>query len=233
MIDAMRSHNCRTIVFSSSATIYGYPKNIPITEKSPIYPINPYGHTKAAVEQLLTDVGLSEEGWRIACLRYFNPVGAHQSGLIGEDPNGVPNNLFPFVSQVAIGRLSELEVFGSNWPTPDGSAIRDYIHVMDLVEGHLAALNCLLDNDPQFLTCNLGSGKGFSVLEIIKAFEVISGKEIPFKIAPRRPGDVACSVADIKKAQRILGWEPKRDLHNMCQDAWHWQQLNPYGYLGK
>tara|TARA_Y100001968_G_scaffold289244_1_gene292138 strand:- start:848 stop:1888 length:1041 start_codon:yes stop_codon:yes gene_type:complete len=233
LIDAMRSHNCRTIVFSSSATIYGYPKNIPITEKSPIYPINPYGHTKAAVEQLLTDVGLSEEGWRIACLRYFNPVGAHQSGLIGEDPNGVPNNLFPFVSQVAIGRLSELEVFGSNWPTPDGSAIRDYIHVMDLVEGHLAALNCLLDNDPQFLTCNLGSGKGFSVLEIIKAFEVISGKEIPFKIAPRRPGDVACSVADIKKAQRILGWEPKRDLHNMCQDAWHWQQLNPSGYLGK
>ncbi len=230
LLDAMQRNGCRTIVFSSSATLYGHPNAVPIAETSAVQPINPYGHTKAAIEQLLADVALSEPGWRIACLRYFNPVGAHPSGLIGEDPNGLPNNLFPVVSQVAVGRLKELNVFGADWPTEDGSAVRDYIHVMDLAEGHCAALEALQRENPQFLTLNLGSGKGYSVFEVVRAFEKISGRKIHYEVSPRRFGDTACSIADPTLAFERLGWKTKRNLDQMCADSWAWQQSNPFGY---
>ncbi len=233
LLESMENNGCKTIVFSSSATIYGSPKKVPIPETSEIQPINPYGQTKATVESILMDLAKSDSDWRIACLRYFNPVGAHPSGSIGEDPNGTPNNLFPFVSQVAVGRRQELQVFGTDWPTIDGSAIRDYIHVMDLAEGHCAALNFLQCEKPQLLTVNLGSGKGYSVLEVINAFQNASGRKVPYKVCSRRSGDVACSIADPSLAKHYLKWTTKRSLEDMCKDSWTWQKLNPYGYRQK
>jgi len=230
LVGAMQAQGCRTLVFSSSATLYGYPETVPIPETATIAPINPYGHSKAAVEQLLADVAASEPGWRIARLRYFNPVGAHPSGRIGEDPSGIPNNLFPFVSQVAVGRRELLQVYGGDWPTPDGSGVRDYIHVMDLAEGHRAALDVLLAEDPQLLTLNLGSGQGHSVLEVAAAFEAASGRPVPLKIVERRPGDAAITVADPSLAAQRLGWRTSRSLADMCRDGWAWQSANPAGY---
>ena len=230
LLAAMATHRCRTLVFSSSATLYGYPESVPIQETAAVQPINPYGHTKAAVERMLHDLASSEPGWRIACLRYFNPVGAHPSGRIGEDPNGIPNNLFPFISQVAVGRREHLHVFGGDWPTPDGSGVRDYIHVMDLAEGHQAALEVLLNERDHLLTLNLGSGQGHSVLEVIHAFEEASGQAIPYVVANRRPGDAAITVADPAEARRRLGWTTKRSLNEICRDGWAWQHANPEGY---
>jgi UDP-glucose 4-epimerase len=232
LLKAMQAHGCRTLVFSGSATVYGLPETIPIGEGAAIQPINPYGHSKAAVEQMLADLAASEAGWRIARLRYFNPVGAHPSGRIGEDSSGIPNNLVPFVSQVAVGRRAELQVFGGDWPTPDGSGIRDYIHVMDLAEGHRAALDALLAEPPQLLTLNLGSGQGHSVLEVVRAFESASGRMVPYTIVDRRDGDVACIVADPHLAAERLGWRTSLSLAEMCRDSWCWQQANPYGYGG-
>ena len=231
LLQAMQVFGCRTLVFSSSATLYGYPDEVPIKECAPIQPINPYGHTKAAVERLLNDLAASApEQWRIACLRYFNPVGAHPTGRIGEDPLGRPNNLFPFVSQVAVGRRPEIEVFGGDWPTADGTCIRDYIHVMDLAEGHRAALSTLLQEPPQVLTLNLGSGHGASVLEVIQAFETACGRPIHHSIQQRRPGDAAITVADPAAAKARLGWSTRRNLHDICRDGWAWQSANPSGY---
>ena len=231
LLAAMDAHGCRTLVFSSSATLYGYPKTVPISETAPIQPINPYGHSKAAVEQLLRDVvANAPKRWRIASLRYFNPVGAHPSGRMGEDPNGIPNNLFPFVSQVAIGRRDQLKVFGGDWPTHDGSGVRDYIHVMDLAEGHLAALNCLMAEPPQLLEVNLGSGQGHSVIDVVKAFEAASGCSVPYSVVARRAGDAAITVADPSLAAKRLGWQTKRSLADMCRDGWAWQSANPNGY---
>lgn len=232
LLSAMRCHDCRTIVFSSSATLYGIPNQVPIPETAPVHAINPYGNSKAAVEQMLADVASSEPGWRIACLRYFNPVGAHPSGQIGEDPNGIPNNLFPFVSQVAVGRRQELQVFGNDWPTPDGTGVRDYIHVMDLAEGHLAAIQHLMEQGPQLLTVNLGSGQGHSVLEVVQAFEKASSRSVAYKLVERRPGDAATTVADPSLANRVLGWQTKRSLEEICRDGWSWQSQNPEGYRG-
>ncbi|KMM16915.1 UDP-glucose 4-epimerase GalE [Synechococcus sp. GFB01] len=232
LLASMQAHGCRTIVFSSSCTVYGLPETVPIRETAPIQPINPYGHSKAAVEQLLADLATSEQGWRIARLRYFNPVGAHPSGRIGEDPSGIPNNLFPFVSQVAVGRRERLQVFGGDWPTPDGSGVRDYIHVMDLAEGHQAALDKLMKEAPQLLTVNLGSGRGLSVLEVVRAFESTCGRPIPYTIVERRPGDAAITVADPALASERLGWRTRRSLAEMCRDGWAWQNANPTGYGG-
>jgi UDP-glucose 4-epimerase len=230
LLAAMQRQGCRTLVFSSSCTLYGMPEQVPIAESAPIQPINPYGHSKAAVEQLLADLAASEAGWRIARLRYFNPVGAHPSGRIGEDPLGPPNNLFPFISQVAVGRRPELQVFGNDWPTPDGSGVRDYIHVMDLAEGHRAALHTLLAEPPQLLTLNLGSGQGHSVLELVKAFEAASGRAVPYRMVDRRPGDAASTVANPELAAQRLGWRTQRSLNEICRDGWAWQQANPQGY---
>ena len=230
LLAAMAAHQCRSLVFSSSATLYGTPALVPIPETAPVQPINPYGHSKAAVEQMLHDVAASEPGWRIACLRYFNPVGAHPSGRIGEDPQGLPNNLFPFITQVAVGRREQLQVFGGDWPTADGSGVRDYIHVMDLAEGHLAALEVLLAGDDQVLTLNLGSGRGHSVLEVIHSFEAVSGQRIPYAVVDRRPGDAATTLADPSQAAAVLGWRTQRSLADICRDGWAWQQANPQGY---
>jgi UDP-glucose 4-epimerase len=230
LLAAMQAHGCRSIAFSSSATLYGLPEQVPIPEGARIQPINPYGHTKAAVEQLLADLAASEPGWRIARLRYFNPVGAHPSGRIGEDPNGIPNNLFPFVSQVAVGRRQQLQVFGGDWPTADGTGVRDYIHVMDLAEGHRAAVEHLLAHDPQLLTLNLGSGQGHSVLEVVQAFEEASGRPVPYAVVDRRPGDAAATVADPGLAAEVLGWRTRRGLAEICRDGWAWQSANPQGY---
>ncbi len=230
LLAAMRRVGCRTLVFSSSATLYGLQERVPIPETAPIAPVNPYGHTKAAVEQLLVDVASSEPGWRIARLRYFNPVGAHPSGCIGEDPDGIPNNLFPCLTQVAVGRRPSLQVFGSDWPTPDGTGVRDYIHVMDLADGHRAALEVLLAEAPQVLTLNLGSGRGHSVLELVHTFERVCGRPVPYVLMPRRPGDVPVSVADPACATQRLGWRPRRGLEEICRDGWAWQCANPRGY---
>lgn len=230
LLQVMQAHGCRNLVFSSSATLYGMPELVPIPESAPIQPINPYGHSKAAVEQLLADLVASEPGWRIARLRYFNPVGAHPSGRIGEDPRGIPNNLFPFVSQVAVGRRDCLQVFGGDWPTPDGSGVRDYIHVMDLAEGHRAALDVLLAEPPQLLSLNLGSGQGHSVLEVVRAFELASGRSVPYTVVERRDGDAASTVADPRLATERLSWSTRRSLEEMCRDGWAWQQANPEGY---
>ena len=231
LLAAMEANSCNSMVFSSSATLYGYPETVPISESAQINPINPYGHSKAAVEQVLRDVFTSApKRWRIASLRYFNPVGAHPSGRIGENPNGIPNNLFPFVSQVAIGRRKQLQVFGDDWPTPDGSGVRDYIHVMDLAEGHLAALNYLMAQPPQLLEINLGSGHGHSVLDVVRAFETASGCSVPYKVVGRRAGDAAITVADPSLAKELLGWKTKRSLEDMCRDGWAWQSANPEGY---
>ena len=228
LLSAMNAHDCRTLVFSSSATLYGYPNAVPIPETAPVQPINPYGHSKAAVERMLADLSASAPStWRIACLRYFNPVGAHPSGRIGEDPLGIPNNLFPFISQVAVGARDQLSVFGGDWPTPDGTGVRDYIHVMDLAEGHRAALDCLLAEAPQLLTLNLGTGKGASVLEVVNAFEAASGRSVPCSVVARRPGDAAITVADPTLAEARLGWSTSRTLVDMCRDGWAWQSANP------
>ena len=230
LLAAMRAHGCRTIVFSSSATLYGLAERVPIPETLPIQTVNPYGQSKAAVERLLADLAASEPGWRVACLRYFNPVGAHPSGRIGEDPKGIPSNLFPFVSQVVVGRREQLQVYGGDWSTADGTGVRDYIHVMDLAEGHRAAIDALLADAPQRLTLNLGSGQGHSVLEVIAAFEAASGQAVPYAVVERRPGDVATSVADPSLAAERLGWRTRRSLAEMCRDGLRWQTSNPDGY---
>ena len=231
LLAAMDAHACRTLVFSSSATVYGFPNSVPISESAPIEPINPYGFSKAAVEQMLSDLNNSApDTWRIASLRYFNPVGAHPSGQIGEDPLGIPNNLFPFMTQVAVGRRDLLKVFGSDWPTHDGTGVRDYIHVMDLAEGHKAALTTLLNQGPQLLSCNLGSGEGASVLDVINAFAAASGQDMPYVLVNRRPGDAAITVADPTRAADSLQWRTKRTLTDICRDGWAWQQANPAGY---
>ena len=227
---AMQRHGCRRIVFSSSATVYGDPQRLPITEDAPLAAVNPYGSTKLIGEMLLRDLAASDPDWRVACLRYFNPVGAHDSGLIGEDPRGVPNNLMPYMAQVAVGRQPALQVFGGDWPTQDGTGVRDYIHVVDLAEGHVAALRHLFEQ-PGSLTLNLGTGRGHSVLEVVRAFEAASGRSIPLRIVARRPGDIAACYADPGAAQRLLGWQARRDLDTMCRDAWRWQSHNPRGFV--
>ena len=227
--EAMRAAGCSRFVFSSSATVYGDPQRLPITEDSPLSATNPYGQTKLIGETILRDLGAADAGWQTACLRYFNPVGAHDSGLIGEDPRGTPNNLMPYVAQVAVGRREKLSVFGNDYPTPDGTGVRDYIHVVDLAEGHVAALRQLLDAPGSF-TVNLGTGRGYSVLELVAAYAQASGRPIPYEIVDRRPGDVAACYADPTLAQQRLGWRAQHDLDRMCADSWRWQTLNPNGY---
>jgi UDP-glucose 4-epimerase len=222
LLAAMRRANVKTMVFSSSATVYGDPASVPIREDFPRSATNPYGRSKLIIEDILADLYNAEPGWRIARLRYFNPVGAHESGLIGEDPQGIPNNLMPYIAQVAIGKREILNVFGNDYPTPDGTGIRDYIHVMDLAEGHVAALN-YLDDEGGLLTVNLGTGRGYSVLEMAKAFEQASGRPVPYRFAPRRPGDIAQCWADPTLAGRLLGWKATRGLDAMCADVWRWQ----------
>ena len=229
LLEAMQSSPCRTLVFSSSATVYGDPASVPITEDFPRRHTNPYGHTKLVIEDILSAMQVSDPSWQLGVLRYFNPVGAHPSGLIGEDPSGIPNNLMPFVTQVAIGKRPFLNVYGSDYPTPDGTGVRDYIHVQDLAEGHVAALQALLEKKESF-TVNLGTGRGHSVLEVVQAFEQASGREVKRQIAPRRPGDVAQCYADPALAQRLLGWRASRSLADMCLDAWRWQNGNLDGY---
>jgi UDP-glucose 4-epimerase len=228
---AMAEAGVRRLIFSSSATVYGDPVSGPVSEDHPLRPTNPYGRSKAMAESILQDLFRSDPTWKIALLRYFNPVGAHESGLIGEDPGGVPNNLMPYIAQVAAGRLEALNVWGSDYPTPDGTGVRDYIHVVDLVRGHLAAL-AKLDGAAGVLTVNLGTGRGYSVLEMVTAFSRAAGREIPYRIAPRRPGDIASCHADPNLAQRLLGWRAEYDLDRMCRDAWRWQSMNPNGYAG-
>jgi UDP-glucose 4-epimerase len=227
--DAMRSHGCKSLVFSSSATVYGQPEQLPITESAPLSTASVYGTTKLVGETILRDLAASEAAWHIASLRYFNPVGAHPSGAIGEDPRGIPNNLMPYVTQVAVGRRPRLQVFGGDYPTPDGTGVRDYIHVVDLAEGHVAALRYLFDRQ-RSITVNLGTGRGYSVLEVVKAFERASGRPIPYDIVPRRPGDVAACYADPTLARDELGWFASRDLDQMCADSWRWQSANPQGF---
>ena len=218
------------LVFSSSATVYGEPAQMPISEACPLgRPTNPYGRSKLMVEDMLRDVAASDRRWRIAILRYFNPVGAHESGLMGEDPNGIPNNLLPYIAQVAVGKLPELAVFGNDYPTPDGTGVRDYIHVVDLAEGHLRALEAM-QNLTGAHVWNLGNGQGYSVLEMVRALEAASGKPVPYRVAPRRPGDIATCYADPAKAERELGWKAQRGLDEMMRDAWRWQSMNPDGY---
>ena len=224
----------KQLVFSSSATVYGDPQRLPLTEDHPLSATNPYGRSKLIVEEMLRDLQRSDASWRLCILRYFNPVGAHASGLIGEDPQGVPNNLLPFVAQVAVGRLAKLNVWGGDYPTPDGTGVRDYIHVVDLALGHLKALQALERSAKMTgcLTVNLGTGNGYSVLDIVKAFEQASGKSIPYQIAARRPGDIASCYADPGHALSQLGWRAERGLAAMCADAWRWQSANPKGYGG-
>jgi UDP-glucose 4-epimerase len=231
MLEAMRAHDVRRLVFSSSAAVYGDRATAPYSEDhSPLDSTSPYGQTKVMLERVLTDVAAAQDGWRIALLRYFNPVGAHPSGRIGEDPQGVPNNLVPFVAQVAVGRLDKLTVFGGDYPTADGTAERDYIHVSDLAEGHVAALDHLDAMVEPVRAFNLGTGRATSVLELVRAFERAVGRELPYEIGPRRPGDVAVSVADPTRAERELGWRATRSLDDMCADSWRWQSQNPQGY---
>lgn len=232
LLEAMNICGVKTLVFSSSATVYGDPQRLPLTEDHPLSTTNPYGQTKLTVEHILRDLQRSDTSWRIGILRYFNPVGAHMSGLIGEDPQGTPNNLMPFVAQVAIGRRPHLNVLGNDYPTKDGTGVRDYIHVVDLAIGHLKALEALerATHRTECLTVNLGTGTGYSVLEIVRAFEQASGKTVAYRIAPRRPGDVAACYADPSQAATLLGWQAKRNLAEMCADTWKWQGLNPQGY---
>ncbi|MDZ4673314.1 MAG: UDP-glucose 4-epimerase GalE [Gemmatimonadota bacterium] len=229
LLEAMERHQVRTLLFSSSATVYGDPHAVPILEDFPLSATNPYGRSKLMIEEILRDLHRSAPEWSIGILRYFNPVGAHESGRIGEDPNGLPNNLLPYVTQVAVGRLPAVSVYGSDYPTPDGTGVRDYIHVVDLADGHLRALDYLL-RGPGLLTCNLGTGKGVSVLEMIHAMERAAGKSIPCRLTERRPGDVALCYADPGRARQLLGWTASRDLDAMCADAWRWQRDNPDGY---
>jgi UDP-glucose 4-epimerase len=226
---ALRASSCSRMVFSSSATVYGDPARLPIAEDSPLSATNPYGRSKLVGEQILADLGAADARWQTGCLRYFNPVGAHNSGLIGEDPRGMPNNLMPYVAQVAIGRRDHLSVYGNDYATPDGTGVRDYIHVGDLAQGHVAALRRLFDAPGSF-TVNLGTGRGHSVLEVVAAYAAASGREIPYRIVPRRPGDVAACWADPALATTLLGWRSEHDLATMCADSWRWQSMNPQGF---
>ena len=229
LLEAMSDAGVKTLVFSSSATVYGIPEQVPITEDFPTAPINPYGRTKLEIEHMLQDMHAADDEWRISILRYFNPVGAHGSGEIGEDPNDIPNNLMPYIAQVAVGRRPHLNVFGDDYDTPDGTGIRDYIHVVDLAHGHLKALE-LLERSPGVHIHNLGTGRGYSVLEVVKAFEAASGKLIDYRITGRRAGDAAQSYADPAKANRELDWHATLDIHRMCEDVWRWQTSHPEGY---
>ena len=231
--DVMRKHGCKNIVFSSSATVYGDPAIIPITEECPKGQItNPYGQTKGMLEQILTDLHTGDPEWNVILLRYFNPIGAHESGLIGEDPTGSPNNLVPYIAQVAVGKRECLNVFGDDYPTPDGTGVRDYIHVVDLAIGHVCALK-KMETDKGVLIYNLGTGKGYSVLEVLHAYEKACGKELPYKICPRRAGDIPTCYSDPSKAAKELGWTAKRGIDEMCADSWRWQSTNPDGYATK
>lgn len=228
---AMKRQGVQQLVFSSSATVYGQPERLPITEDAPLRSTNPYGQTKLVGEDLLRGLEACDPNWQIAYLRYFNPVGAHPSGLIGEDPRGIPNNLMPYVAQVAVGKRPHLNVFGNDYDTPDGTGVRDYIHVMDLAEGHVAALKYLADQK-QSLTVNLGTGRGYSVLELARAYGEAADREVPVVFAPRRPGDVAACYADPAMAERLMGWKASRGLKEMCVDSWRWQSTNPQGFEG-
>lgn len=232
LLDAMRAHGCKSIIFSSSATVYGDPDSLPLTEKSPKKnATNPYGWTKWMIEQILTDVATADPEWDIVLLRYFNPIGAHTSGLIGEDPKGIPNNLVPYVAQVAVGKRDAVHVFGNDYDTPDGTGVRDFIHVMDLARGHMAALEWM-DGRTGVEVFNLGTGTGSSVLDVVKAFSAACGQDLPYVIEPRRAGDVAASWADCSKARELMGWEAQLDLADMCRDSWNWQSNNPNGFEG-
>ena len=226
----MRNHGVKNIVFSSSATVYGDPAFVPITEDCPKGQItNPYGQTKSMLEQILTDFHVADPEWNVVLLRYFNPIGAHESGLIGEDPKGIPNNLVPYIAQVAVGKLQCLGVFGNDYPTHDGTGVRDYIHVVDLAVGHVKALK-KIEEKAGVCIYNLGTGKGYSVLDVVKAYEKACGREIKYEIKPRRPGDIATCYADASKAREELGWEAERGIEEMCADSWRWQSANPDGY---
>lgn len=229
LIDIMQKHDVYNIVFSSSATVYGTPKTVPITEDFPLSTTNPYGSTKLMIENILTDVYKSNNKWSVTLLRYFNPIGAHKSGIIGEDPKGIPNNLLPYITQVAVGKLEKLHVFGNDYPTPDGTGVRDYIHVVDLALGHIRAID-VETGKPGVHIFNLGTGNGYSVLQILHAFEDACGKKIPYQIDPRRPGDIAECYANPKKAKDELGWVATRGIAEMCEDSWRWQSNNPNGY---
>lgn len=231
LLKVMEKHGVKSIVFSSSATVYGKPESVPIREDFPLSVSNPYGRTKLIIEDMLRDIYKSDNEWDIALLRYFNPIGAHESGMIGENPHGIPNNLLPYVAKVAAGQLECVNVFGDDYDTPDGTGVRDYIHVVDLATGHIKALEKLVTH-PGLVTYNLGTGVGYSVLDIIKNFEKACGKEIPYKITPRRPGDIDMCYADPAKAKEELGWEATRSIDKMCEDAWRWQTKNPNGYEG-
>lgn len=231
LLQAMRRHNVKRLVFSSSATVYGDPASVPIQEDFPLRATNPYGQSKLMIEQMLRDLAQADDSWRIAILRYFNPVGAHESGTIGEDPNGIPNNLLPYIAQVAIGRLKQLTVFGDDYPTPDGTGVRDYIHVVDLARGHLKALDKLASQSG-CVAYNLGTGLGYSVLDMVHAFEAAADRPVPYQLAPRRPGDIACCYADPAFAERELGWKAEKGLAEMMADTWRWQRQNPQGYGG-
>lgn len=231
LCDVMRKHGVKKIVFSSSATVYGDPAFVPITEECPLgETTNPYGATKSMQERILTDIWKSDNEWRVMLLRYFNPIGAHESGKIGEDPKGIPNNLLPYVAQVASGKLEKVHVFGNDYPTPDGTGVRDYIHVVDLAKGHVSAIRGM-ENLEGVNIFNLGTGVGYSVLDIIKAFDKACGKELPYVIDPRRPGDVAECYSDPSKAEAMLGWRAEKGIEDMCTDAWNWQSKNPEGYV--
>ena len=230
LVDVMRKHGVKNIIFSSSATVYGDPAVIPITEECPKGQCtNPYGWTKSMLEQILTDMQKADPEWNVILLRYFNPIGAHKSGLIGENPNGIPNNLMPYVTQVAVGKLKELGIFGNDYDTPDGTGVRDYIHVVDLAIGHVKAIK-KLDEKVGLAIYNLGTGKGYSVLDIVKNFEAATGVKIPYVIKPRRAGDIATCYSNADKAKRELGWEAQYDIKEMCEDSWRWQSMNPNGY---
>ena len=232
LVDVMRNHGCKSIIFSSSSTVYGDPDKLPLTEESPKKACtNPYGWTKWMIEQILTDLHTSDPDWNVVLLRYFNPIGAHESGLIGEDPKGIPNNLVPYVAQVAVGKLKAVQVFGDDYPTPDGTGVRDYIHVVDLAKGHVAAL-AWMNGKTGVEVFNLGTGKGTSVLEVIRAFSKACGKELPYVIKPRRGGDIAANWCDASKAERLMGWKAQYDIDDMCRDSWNWQSHNPNGFEG-
>lgn len=230
LVDVMRKNNVKNIIFSSSATVYGDPAQIPITEECPKGQCtNPYGWTKSMLEQVLTDIQKADPEWNVMLLRYFNPIGAHKSGTIGENPNGIPNNLMPYITQVAVGKLKELGVFGNDYDTPDGTGVRDYIHVVDLAKGHVKALKKIKEN-PGLAIYNLGTGKGYSVLDIVKNFEAATGVKIPYVIKPRRAGDIATCYCDASKAEKELGWKAENGIREMCEDSWRWQSNNPQGY---
>ena len=232
LLDVMRNHGCKTMVFSSSATVYGDPAFVPITEDCPLgTPTNPYGKTKSMLEQILSDMCVSDPEWNVSLLRYFNPIGAHKSGLIGEDPNGIPNNLMPYITQVALGKLEKLGIFGNDYDTPDGTGVRDYIHVVDLAKGHVATLKAT-EGKTGVHVWNLGTGQGYSVLEVVHAFEKANNLTLPYEFLPRREGDVAQCYSSAEKARRELGWVAEMGLEDMCRDSWNWQKNNPHGFEG-